>query len=60
MDSIFLNQPSLLNRKYIYSIPEDFNVKMYKELNNDLKHFSDDELISHYYNYGRFENRKYN
>jgi hypothetical protein len=58
--SHYYNYGRFENRKYIYSIPEDFNVKMYKELNNDLKHFSDDELISHYYNYGRFENRKYN
>jgi hypothetical protein len=34
-------------------------VENYKELNDDLKDFSNDEAINHYYTNGRYENRKY-
>jgi glutaredoxin-related protein len=35
------------------------NVENYKELNDDLKHFSNEEAINHYYTNGIHENRKY-
>jgi hypothetical protein len=36
---------------------EEFNVKHYRLLNHDLRNMTDDELISHYLNHGKNENR---
>jgi hypothetical protein len=41
-------------------IPKDFNINIYKLLNNDLKDFNDEELINHYLIHGINENREYN
>jgi hypothetical protein len=41
------------------NIPADFNYKIYKELNNDLKDLSEEELKKHYFSHGINENRPY-
>lgn len=41
------------------TIPSDFELHIYKELNSDICHMSDDDILKHYVDYGRFENRKY-
>ena len=38
---------------------KDFNPKIYKELHNDLKHLSDEELTFHFFNTGINLGRKY-
>jgi hypothetical protein len=43
----------------INKLPDDFNVVIYKNLNKDLVHLSNDDAILHYINYGINENRKY-
>jgi len=40
-------------------LPYYFNVKVYKQLNNDLQYLTDDEAIEHYKEYGFIEKRKY-
>jgi len=40
-------------------LPNDFNLSIYKKINSDLKNLSDNELIEHYFNYGKYENRIY-
>ena len=40
-------------------LPTDFNPVLYKELNKDLQHFSDEEAIEHYLIHGVNEKRKY-
>ena len=50
------------NRKYKIKnikLPFDFDVKMYQELNEDLKHLKYKEAILHYIKYGKYEGRKY-
>ena len=48
------------NRKYKYeNIPEDFNAKMYIELNEDLKHMTEIQSKIHYEYDGYKENRNY-
>lgn len=48
------------NRKYKFEhIPSDFNAETYKRLNPDLQHMNENELKSHYENYGINENRVY-
>jgi hypothetical protein len=37
----------------------DFNPIIYKELNNDLKHMSNKELLTHFFDHGINEGRKY-
>ena len=49
---------------YLHSYIRDnkknkINVENYKELNDDLKDFSDEQAINHYYTNGIRENRKY-
>ena len=41
------------------NLPENFNINIYKEFNNDLNNLSDNELIQHYLEYGIKENRIY-
>ena len=41
------------------NIPTDFNYKIYKELNSDLKDLSEEELKKHYFSHGINENRPY-
>ena len=41
------------------SLPIDFDVKIYKQFNLDIKHMTDEEAIIHYKNHGYNENRKY-
>ena len=43
----------------INKLPDDFNVVVYKSLNKDLVHLSNDDAILHYINNGKNENRKY-
>ena len=43
----------------INKLPDDFNVVIYKNLNKDLVHLSNDDAILHYINNGINENRKY-
>ena len=40
-------------------LPSDFNALLYKKLNKDLQHFSDEEAIEHYLIHGMNEKRKY-
>ena len=40
-------------------LPEDFDPKSYIELNDDLKHMTEFEAMSHYENQGYLENRLY-
>jgi hypothetical protein len=40
-----------------YILPENFDVEIYKNSNNDLIHFQYPELISHYLIHGKHENR---
>jgi len=42
-----------------YMLPEHFNIDIYKYHNPDLTHFNYQELISHYLQYGKHENRNY-
>lgn len=50
---------SILNNNYNNKLPVDFNANIYKMLNNDLKNMTDKDAISHYQNYGLYENRDY-
>jgi hypothetical protein len=43
--------------KHCYEIPENFDVEIYKNSNNDLIHFQYPELILHYLIHGKHENR---
>jgi hypothetical protein len=45
--------------KDIYTIPEDFDIDAYYNLNNDLHNLSYEELIDHYLKYGKYEVRQY-
>lgn len=45
--------------KYNYEKYKDFNPTIYKSLNNDLKHMSDEQATQHFYNIGIKEARKY-
>jgi len=36
-----------------------FDIDLYRELNNDLKHFNNNQLLDHYHNHGKYENRIY-
>lgn len=40
-------------------LPPNFDISMYKELNNDLKNMNENELLNHYFLHGKYENRKY-
>ena len=40
-------------------LPKRFNYKNYILLNTDLQDFNEENAISHYKNYGCYENRKY-
>jgi hypothetical protein len=52
--------PSFVNLlKTFKNIPINFNSKLYKKLNDDLKHLNYIEVIIHYENYGYNEKRKY-
>lgn len=44
-------------KKIKYSIP--FDVNKYKEINDDLKNYSDEDAIKHYKQFGIIEKRKY-
>jgi hypothetical protein len=44
---------------YLFDIPYNFNTLTYKILNNDLNNLNEEELIKHWINYGKDENRKY-
>ena len=41
------------------SIPNDFDIEIYRSSNHDLQHMSNDQLIRHYTNHGQFEYRIY-
>ena len=41
------------------NFPKNFNIHTYKELNDDLNNFTDNELIQHYLEHGIKENRIY-
>ena len=44
----------------IKTIPNDFNWKLYLEINTDLpRYYAEHDCINHYLNYGQFENRIY-
>jgi hypothetical protein len=43
-----------------FDFPDNFNIHNYKRLNPDLNHFNNNDLINHWFNYGIYENRKYN
>jgi hypothetical protein len=48
----------LLNNKLIKNENLNrFNLNIYKNCNNDLKHFTKKELINHYENFGKYEKR---
>ncbi len=34
-----------------------FDIDLYRELNSDLKHFNNNQLLDHYHNQGKYENR---
>ena len=40
-------------------LPNDFNIELYKLLNEDLKHMNSNELKYHYLKHGIHEGRKY-
>jgi hypothetical protein len=40
-------------------LPPDFDISMYKELNNDLKNMNENQLLNHYLLHGQNENRIY-
>lgn len=40
-------------------IPSDFNINLYREINSDLKHLNNTQLIEHYINFGKMEDRHY-
>ena len=46
-------------RYFKIKIPYDFNAKIYIELNEDIKYFTDLQAKIHYENEGFKENRKY-
>jgi hypothetical protein len=41
----------------VYNISPDFSIELYRELNDDLRQFNDNELFEHYCNNGRHEDR---
>ena len=43
-----------------YNLPDDFSFIFYRENNSDLNNFTNSELASHWHNFGKNENRKYN
>ena len=61
--NIFLNNNKYFKLLYkifiLKNIPDDFNVIIYKELNDDLQHKSDIEAIYHYNDNGYKQNRSY-
>ena len=56
-----LNVYKILKRKenIYWGLPEDFEVNIYKDLNEDLKHITDLEAKEHYVDHGKYEHRKY-
>jgi hypothetical protein len=42
-----------------FKLPKDFNANHYKIINFDLKNLNEQQLITHYLNYGQKENRIY-
>ena len=56
INKIFDNLPIELINK----LPKNFDLHFYKNYYNDLKKFSYKELIHHYINHGKYENRLYN
>jgi hypothetical protein len=44
----------------MYKLPDDFNCKLYKEINEDLVDLNDNQLMSHYLINGIREKRIYN
>jgi hypothetical protein len=52
------NVHDLLNRSF-KNIPNDFNHETYLKYNQDLLHFSNEQLENHFINYGIYEFRKY-
>jgi GR25 family glycosyltransferase involved in LPS biosynthesis len=44
----------------INKLPKDFDINFYKNKYDDLKNFNNKELVNHYINYGKKENRLYN
>jgi hypothetical protein len=53
------NKLKICKLLYLFDIPDDFNTSKYKILNNDLNNLNEAELIKHWVNYGKNENRKY-
>jgi hypothetical protein len=47
------------NRKYIYTIPDDFDINIYRVLNDDLLNLSDIDICSHYIKHCDKEKRPY-
>lgn len=43
----------------LFDVPYNFNLTKYKELNPDLSEFNEYQLINHWFNYGKNENRQY-
>ena len=48
-----------LDLLYYFDIPDSFNLFIYKDNNEDLKSISEKDLVIHWINYGRKENRIY-
>jgi glycosyltransferase involved in cell wall biosynthesis len=56
--NLIYNDTFILN-KSIKELSKNFSLNMYKNLNKDLDKFSIKDLIIHWYNIGRYENRIY-
>ena len=46
------------NKKKVF-LPNDFDVEVYKKINEDLTHFTNEEANQHYINHGFYEQRMY-
>ena len=48
-----------INNNINENLPDDFDVSIYKKINIDLQNYSDIDAITHYIQYGKYENRQY-
>ena len=48
-----------INKNIKLELPQDFNIDIYRLLNNDLKDLTNTDLVNHFINYGIYEDRIY-
>jgi hypothetical protein len=45
--------------EHIYTLPSEFNIDAYRSTNRDLHHLDYNQLINHYFGYGKHEGKNY-